>query len=243
MAFRPPPPSPCAGRGLLLYRTPVHGLNNQKLDVLGALSISLYAGRSLVLPYLFSDLLSGERPGGVPFEDVFDVAFLNAAAPDLCATTFPALPDLDESGVLVLPHGGLEEPSYYVALLADVPAATPVMLDRPPDLLAQFPLNLRSAPDLTARLRGALRPAPGIRELAERARAGFPPGEAAALHLRVEEDWREHCERRERAHFGQVALCPDAGRIGRQMGRFLETHPGVKAVYVRAQPLRLFRAS
>ena len=223
----------------MLYRSPIHGLNNQKYDLLGALAVAITVQRTLVLPYLFSDLLTGSDPTVVSFGDVFDVEWLKDKLLGVggCFVTFEEFgvlePAFDEVDVVMLEHGSIETLPYYTALFSEVEERF-VMLDRPRKVMAQFPVNVNELKGVVdgQLLRGALRPNAKLRGIGDMLIEGMG-GSApfVSVHARVEEDWIAYCQVRERTHWGMVRVCYDGQIVGEKVGRFVEK-TGVTNVYV-----------
>mgnify|MGYP000105844734 FL=1 len=206
----------------LLYRTPIHGLNNQRVDVINAVIIAAHVGRTLVLPYLFGDLISsGEGGGGVvDFGDVFDVEFTKMKLEGkVCVVTFDEMVERAESAqevadkvvdeivgkMVTLRHSNLETIEYYRNLFAGSEGISHILLDRPIDQLTHFPLNTMNLPVMSASVRNSLRFSSEIRRIGEAIVEGMGgDGGFIALHARVEKDWREHSKRMERRLYDKV---------------------------------------
>ena len=234
----PPPPSSDVTRPLrklsasacpssyLLYRTPIHGLTNQKIDVLNAIIIANLVGRTLVLPYLFADLISSGGAGMgevVDFGEVFDVEFLKVQLEgNSCFATMAEVElelELDERGNVKIPtlqHGNLEQLSFYTNLFNQdaFSDAKYVLLDRPSGELAQFPLNTMNLPSMSSEVRSALRFSPSIREVGSAIVGELGGvGSFVAVHLRTEIDWRKHCRLREMGHFNELKMFFDEEEV------------------------------
>ena len=221
----------------LLYRSPVHGLNNQKLDVFNAVAMANAIGRVLVLPYLFGGLLDGGENDVMSFADVWDVEVLKKKlAKDVCFATFKDLAEIKDYSddiVRVVEHGTLQSLDYYSNLFEGIHEKF-VLLDRPEGMLSQFPLDVQNLPEITSQVRSALQFSPRIRERAESVvrEMSAGGGEWLCLHLRVEADWAEHCVARGLAHFGSVDFCYGAEEVAAKLWVFLGKNPNIRKVYV-----------
>jgi len=219
----------------ILYRTPIHGLNNQKIDIMSAIAIANQVGRTLVLPHLFADLMQTQNEV-LTFGQVFDAEHLAKSLSEfVCFTTFDEIEkfkDYADEKVEILWHGNLQNLDFYDNLFSGT-SNKYVMLDRPQQEMAQFPMNMMYLPEMAAEIRGALRASPKIRDLADSIIAQFS-GDFMAFHLRIEGDWKAHCQMRERAHFGELRMCYDVKHVAGQLDRFLQsgTGNGIKNVYI-----------
>ena len=216
----------------LLYRSPIHGLNNQKIDIMSAVAIANTVNRTLVLPYLFADLLQTKNEV-LDFGEVFDSKYLKDALSEfVCLATFEELgSDFTDDAVVVLRHGSLQSLSYYDGLFGPHVHEKYVLLDRPVAELAQFPVNMMYLPALATQVRSALRPSPQLRHAASEIIRQFSPA-YLAIHLRVEDDWKVHCASRERAHFNSLKMCYRPEDVAPQLSNFLEANNDVKDVYL-----------
>ena len=140
----------------LLYRSPVHGLNNQKLDVFNAVAVANAIGRVLVLPYLFGGLLDGGESDVFGFGEVWDIGALKRnLAEYVCFATFDDLAKMEEYNddvVRVVEHGTLQGLEFYSELFGGIQEKF-VMLDRPEGMLSQFPLDIQNLPEVTSQIR------------------------------------------------------------------------------------------
>jgi hypothetical protein len=199
---------------------------------MSAIAIANRVGRTLVLPHLFGDLMQTTNEI-LTFNRVFDADHLvDALEGYVCFASFPTLEnfeDYEESKVKILHHGSMESLGFYARLLEGLGEEKYVMLDRPVEELAQFPVNMMYLPEIAREIRNALRAAPEIRAVADTVVDGFESagGGYLALHLRIEDDWKVHCEGQERAHFGgAVRMWWGVEEVAKKLDVFLEGEGG-----------------
>jgi hypothetical protein len=227
--------APCPDK-YLLYRTPIHGLNNQKSDVIAAIALSKALNRTLLLPYLFTDLITSTNPTVTPFSKVFDVKHLKAVGGGLgyCVDDFHEVTDIPTGDIRTVYQSSMESLQHYVRTLEDSGFVDEqyVMIQRHPTKLSQLPVNLNVMPAVVADIRQGLRHSETIRDVADGVIGVIGSGDYIALHLRIEDDWKDHCKRREFAHFnGRVKICYDYNQVLDRLRIFID-HSDVKNLYI-----------
>eukprot|EP00736_Rhodelphis_marinus_P003774 Rmarinus@m.7066 len=182
----------------LVLRHEVHphrGLTNQKLIVFHALAVASKLGRTLLIPKLRPEL--GNKDLFVNFDEVFDFKAFDYAVHE----TYPSLPEKELLWKIC--EATCEEKfrmyqpiEYYVDTCGSFPE-TILCLENEPFMAFEVPQFYPSH----AALFPALVPAPWLRNLINELPVTAAMESLVAVHLRVENDWRDH-----KARIGELYL-------------------------------------